>query len=111
QAFPVILPRNSEALFLIQRVRDEAHRFAISFQRQKRRSDIGSQLAEIPGLGPARVKQLLSHFGSVARLRAATAQQIAEVRGIGPALAAAIVARLGSGPVEDPTPDEEQAEA
>lgn len=111
QSFPVILPRNSEALFLIQRVRDEAHRFAITFQRRKRRNDIGSQLAQIPGLGPVRVKQLLTHFGSVARLRAASVDEITQVRGIGPALAAAIVARLGSGPVQDPTPDEEQAEA
>src|SRR5690606_33691018 len=106
QSFPVILPRNSEALFLIQRVRDEAHRFAITFQRRKRRNDIGSQLAQIPGLGPVRVKQLLTHFGSVARLRAASVDEITQVRGIGPALAAAIVARLGSGPVQDPTPDE-----
>ena len=97
QDFPVILPRNSEALFLIQRIRDEAHRFAITFQRQKRRADIGSVLAEVPGLGPARVKELLRHFGSVARLRAASEPEIAEVRGIGPALAAAIVARLGEG--------------
>ena len=52
--FPVILPRGSEALFLLQRIRDEAHRFAITFQRQKRRADIGTVLSEIPGLGPAR---------------------------------------------------------
>jgi excinuclease ABC subunit C len=93
--FPVILPRNSEALFLVQRIRDEAHRFAISFQRQRRRTDIGSVLAEVPGLGPSRVKVLLKHFGSVTRLRGADAEEIAEVRGVGPALAAAIVARLG----------------
>jgi excinuclease ABC subunit C len=93
--FPVILPRNSEALFMLQRIRDEAHRFAITFQRAKRKNDIGSVLAEIPGLGPARVKVLLKHFGSVKRLKGATAQQIAEVRGIGPALAESIVARLG----------------
>ena len=94
EPFPVILPRNSEALFLIQRIRDEAHRFAISFQRQKRKNDIASVLAEIPGLGPARVKVLLAHFGSVARLRAASADEIAEVRGVGPSLAATIVGRL-----------------
>ena len=69
ESFPVILPRNSEALFLIQRIRDEAHRFAITFQRQKRKNDISSVLAEVPGLGPARVKVLLAHFGSVARLK------------------------------------------
>lgn len=92
--FPVILPRNSDALFLIQRIRDEAHRFAISYQRQKRRNDIQSVLGEIPGLGPSRVKELLKHFGSVARLRQANADAVAEVRGIGPTLAATIVERL-----------------
>lgn len=94
ESFPVILPRNSEALFLIQRIRDEAHRFAITFQRQKRKADIASVLSDVPGLGPARVKVLLAHFGSVARLRAASADEIAEVRGVGPSLAAAIVGRL-----------------
>jgi excinuclease ABC subunit C len=108
EEFPVILPRNSEALFLFQRIRDEAHRFAITFQRQKRRTDIASQLGEVPGLGPNRVKVLLRHFGSVARLRAASAEEIAEVRGIGPALAAAIVGRLGS--PEQPT-QEQRTEA
>ena len=105
--FPVILPRNSEALFMLQRIRDEAHRFAITFQRAKRRNDIGSVLAEVPGLGPARVKVLLKHFGSVKRLRGATPEQIGQVRGIGPALAEAIVARLSpdSGhPTEDGEP-------
>jgi excinuclease ABC subunit C len=104
--FPVILPRNSEALFLLQRIRDEAHRFAITFQRQKRKTDVASQLAEVPGLGPARVKVLLRHFGSVTRLRGAGVDEIAEVRGIGPALAAAIIARLG--PTSTAGPDEEQ---
>ncbi|MBM7504863.1 excinuclease ABC subunit UvrC [Agromyces aurantiacus] len=92
--FPVILPRNSDALFLFQRVRDEAHRFAITHQRQRRKRDIGTVLSEIPGLGPARVKALLKHFGSVARLRGADEAAIAEVPGIGPALAASIRARL-----------------
>lgn len=96
--FPVILPRNSEALFMLQRIRDEAHRFAITFQRAKRKNDIGSVLGEVPGLGPARVKVLLKHFGSVKRLKAATPEQISEVRGIGPTLADAIVARLGGDP-------------
>lgn len=94
EPFPVILPRNSEALFLIQRIRDEAHRFALTFQRQKRKGDIASVLSEVPGLGPARVKALLAHFGSVARLKAASPEEVAAVRGIGPALAAAIVGRL-----------------
>jgi excinuclease ABC subunit C len=92
--FPVILPRNSDALFLFQRIRDEAHRFAITFQRQKRKSDITSMLADIPGLGPTRVADLLKHFGSVTRLRAADAAAITEVKGIGTALAEQIVAGL-----------------
>ncbi|WP_136706891.1 excinuclease ABC subunit UvrC [Agromyces sp. H66] len=92
--FPVILPRNSDALFLFQRVRDEAHRFAITHQRQRRKRDIGTVLTEVPGLGPARVKELLRHFGSVSRLRAATETEIAEVKGIGPTLAATVHAHL-----------------
>jgi excinuclease ABC subunit C len=95
--FPVILPRNSDALFLVQRLRDEAHRFAITHQRTRRKRDIGSQLAEVPGLGDARVKQLLKHFGSVARLRRATAEDVADVPGFGPVLAAAVVERLHQG--------------
>lgn len=92
--FPVILPRNSDALFLIQRLRDEAHRFAITYQRARRKRDIGTVLGEIPGLGPSRVKVLLKHFGSVAQLRKATPEQIAEVHGVGPTLANAIFERL-----------------
>jgi len=98
--FPVILPRNSDALFLVQRIRDEAHRFAITFQRQRRKRDVATQLAEIPGLGPSRVAGLLKHFGSVKRLRQADAEEIASIRGIGPRLASSIVARLGA-PVEE----------
>ena len=92
--FPVILPRGSDALFLFQRIRDEAHRFAITYQRNKRRKDIGSVLADIPGIGPARVRDLLRHFGSVAKIRRADADAIAQVRGIGGALAQVIVDRL-----------------
>lgn len=92
--YPVILPRNSDALFLIQRIRDEAHRFAIAYQRQRRSGDITSSLADIPGLGPARVRALLAHFGSVTRLRAAEPAAIAEVKGVGPALAGQIHERL-----------------
>lgn len=100
--FPVILPRNSDALFLFQRVRDEAHRFAITHQRQRRKRDIGSVLSEIPGLGPSRVKQLLRHFGSVTRLRAATEAEIAEVSGIGPVLAATVHRQLRADGVSSP---------
>ena len=89
--YPVILPRNSDALFLFQRIRDEAHRFAITYQRQRRKSDITSKLADIPGLGAKRVADLLTHFGSVTRLRGATVEQITEVKGIGKALAQQIV--------------------
>ncbi|TFD67897.1 excinuclease ABC subunit UvrC [Cryobacterium ruanii] len=92
--YPVILPRNSDALFLIQRIRDEAHRFAITHQRIRRKKDISSILGEIAGLGPARVKVLLQHFGSVARLKVASAAEIADVRGIGPVLAESIYAHL-----------------
>ncbi len=70
--YPVILPRTSEALYLLQRLRDEAHRFAITHQRRRRRRDIQSVLAEVPGLGDARIKALLRHFGSVAALKQAT---------------------------------------
>ena len=100
--FPVILPRNSDALFLFQRVRDEAHRFAITHQRQRRKRDIGTQLSEIPGLGPARVKVLLRHFGSVSRLRAASEAEIAEVKGIGPTLAATVHGHLRADGVSAP---------
>jgi excinuclease ABC subunit C len=92
--YPVILPRNSDALFLIQRIRDEAHRFAITYQRQRRTRDITSVLADIPGLGPTRVKELLRHFGSVAQLRSADAVAIAEAHGIGPTLAQVVHERL-----------------
>ncbi|WP_431247547.1 excinuclease ABC subunit UvrC [Leifsonia xyli] len=102
--FPVILPRNSDALFLIQRLRDEAHRFAITYQRARRKRDIGTVLGEIPGLGPSRVKELLKHFGSVAQLRKATPEQIAEVRGVGPRLATAVFERLADGARADADP-------
>ncbi|EQM72952.1 excinuclease ABC subunit UvrC [Microbacterium maritypicum] len=94
--FPVILPRTSEALYLLQRLRDEAHRFAITHQRKRRRNDIGSVLAEVPGLGASRIKVLLKHFGSVTALRAAEPEQIEEVQGIGPVLAQNIHTHLST---------------
>lgn len=94
--FPVILPRTSEALFLVQRVRDEAHRFAITFQRQRRSTSISSRLSEIPGLGPKRVQALLKYFGSVARLRAASLAELAAAPGVGPKLGEQILAHLQS---------------
>ena len=92
---PVVLPRTSEGLYLLQRVRDEAHRFAIAYHRQKRsKSMTTSALDGIAGLGETRRKALLRHFGSVKRLRAATAEEITEVSGIGRRTADAIVAAL-----------------
>jgi len=89
--FPVILPRTSEGLYLLQRVRDEAHRFAIMFHRQRRsKAMIASVLDDIPGLGEIRRKALLRHFGSVKRLKEASVEQIREVPGIGTALGATI---------------------
>ena len=86
--FPVILPRASEGLFLLQRIRDEAHRFAIAFHRQKRgKSMTASALDAVPGLGPAKKKAILSHFGSVKKIRAATIEELLAVPGVGPSLA------------------------
>lgn len=94
--FPVILPRTSEALYLLQRLRDEAHRFAIIHQRKRRKRDISTVLEEVPGLGASRIKVLLKHFGSVTALRAATSTEIQEVQGIGPALAQNIHTHLAT---------------
>ncbi len=95
---PVILPRSSEGLYLLQRVRDEAHRFAIAYHRAKRgAAQTVSELDNLPGLGPARRAALLKHFGSVRKLRAATADQIAEVDGFGPRLADAVLTALNGG--------------
>ncbi|MFG1795049.1 excinuclease ABC subunit UvrC [Nocardia sp. NPDC049149] len=94
---PVIMPRNSEALFLLQRVRDEAHRFAITFHRSKRsRRMTASALDSVPGLGAARRTALVTHFGSVAKLKQATVEEITEVPGIGLATAKAVLAALQS---------------
>ena len=92
--FPVILPRTSEALFLLQRVRDEAHRFAITAQRKQRKSAIATELGEIEGLGDKRVNALLRRFGSAKRLKLASLEEISEVAGIGPKLAEVIRAKL-----------------
>jgi excinuclease ABC subunit C len=92
---PVVLPRTSQGLYLLQRVRDEAHRFAIAYHRQRRsRTMVRSALDDVPGLGPARRAALLKHFGSLKRLRAASAEEIAEVPGVGAATAAAVVEAL-----------------
>jgi excinuclease ABC subunit C len=92
---PVILPRSSEGLYLLQRVRDEAHRFAITYHRAKRSKALAvSQLDDVPGLGPARRATLLRHFGSVRRIAAAAPAELALVPGIGPRLADAVLAAL-----------------
>jgi excinuclease ABC subunit C len=92
---PVIMPRSSEGLYLLQRVRDEAHRFAITYHRSKRTAaQRASELDALPGLGPARKAALLKRFGSVKRLREATAEQIAEVEGFGPRLAQKVARAL-----------------
>ena len=93
--FPVLLPRTSEGLYLLQRVRDEAHRTAIRYQRQKRSARMTtSALDDIPGLGPARRKVLLARFGSVKKIRRASPEEIASVPGFGPALAERVLAAL-----------------
>ncbi|MFK4109953.1 excinuclease ABC subunit UvrC [Streptomyces sp. NPDC002176] len=92
---PVVLPRSSEGLYLLQRVRDEAHRFAITYQRAKRAKRLRSgPLDEVPGLGETRKQALIKHFGSVKRLRAATLEQIQEVPGIGRKTAETIAVAL-----------------
>ncbi len=94
---PVVLRRNSTALFLLQRVRDEAHRFAITYHRELRRRDrLRSGLEDIEGVGPGRRRALLRHFGSLKRLRAASVDEIAAVPGISTRLAAGIHAQLAA---------------
>lgn len=96
---PVIMPRQSEGLYLLQRVRDEAHRFALSYHRAKRSKRMtASALDAVPGLGEHRRKALITHFGSVARLKKATVAEITAVPGIGAATAAAVAAALGAEP-------------
>ncbi|WP_332760555.1 excinuclease ABC subunit UvrC [Pseudarthrobacter sp.] len=93
--FPVILPRTSQGLYLLQRIRDEAHRFAITFHRQKRgKAMTVSALDGVPGLGESKRKALLTHFGSVKGVKAATAAELTAAKGIGPSLANAIVAHF-----------------
>ncbi|MEV5912116.1 excinuclease ABC subunit UvrC [Streptomyces chartreusis] len=90
---PVVLPRSSEGLYLLQRVRDEAHRFAITYQRTKRAKRFrAGPLDDVPGLGETRKQALIKHFGSVKKLRAATIDQICEVPGIGRKTAETIAA-------------------
>jgi len=95
RARPVLLPRRSQGLFLVQRVRDEAHRFAITHHRtRRRRAGVASQLDSIPGVGPARRKALLKAFGSLDAIRAASVEQLAAVPGIPRTVAQAIKEHL-----------------
>jgi excinuclease ABC subunit C len=97
EPYPVILPRSSEGLYLLQRVRDEAHRFAITFHRQRRSKAMTmSVLDGIPGLGATRRKALVARFGSLKRLRAASMTDLLELPGIGPHTAEAIQAALAA---------------
>src|SRR5690606_35793084 len=89
--FPIILPRNSEGLYLLQRIRDEAHRFALKHQQKQRQRTLKSSLADIPGIGKDRQERLLKHFGSVKDIQKATSKDIAQVPGIGAKLAEVIV--------------------
>ena len=93
--YPVVLPRTSQALYLVQRLRDEAHRFAITFHRSKRgKAMVASALDEVPGLGEVKRAALIKHFGSVAQIKQASTEELTAVPGIGPALAQKILAAL-----------------
>ncbi len=107
QPDPLIMPRNSEGLYLLQRVRDEAHRFAITYHRSKRSKRMtASVLDAVPGLGEHRRKALVTHFGSVARLKQAGVDELTAVPGIGAATAQAVVDALRSdSPGSDSQPD------
>jgi excinuclease ABC subunit C len=103
QADPVILPRSSEGLYLLQRVRDEAHRFAITHHRSRRsKTMVESMLDDVPGLGEVRRKTLIKHFGSLKKLRSATVEEIAEVPGIGTRTATAIANAVAQKQAETP---------
>lgn len=109
---PVILPRTSESLYLLQRVRDEAHRFAITFHRSKRsRRMTASALDSVRGLGESRRTALVAHFGSVANLKRATVAEIVEVPGIGETTAKSVLAALGSDTDEADVGDDGNATA
>jgi excinuclease ABC subunit C len=96
---PIIMPRNSEGLYLLQRVRDEAHRFAIAYHRSKRSKRMtASALDSVRGLGERRRKALVTHFGSLARLKQASVEEITAVPGIGVATAMAVLEALGVPP-------------
>ena len=95
QPEPLILPRNSQALFLVQRIRDEAHRFAVSYhQKLRTRSGIASRLDEIPGIGPRRRRLLLARFGSLEAIRQASLEDLTAVPGIARSVAEQVKSSL-----------------
>jgi excinuclease ABC subunit C len=105
EEYPVILERSSEGLYLLQRLRDEAHRFAIGAHRKRRSKGMTvSALDAVPGLGPARSAALLKHFGSLKRLRLASVEEIASVQGMGARTAATVVAALRTDVAPDAAP-------
>jgi len=92
---PILLPRHSQALYLVQRVRDEAHRFAITAHRNRRdKAGVASMLDSIPGIGPSRRKALLAHFGSIDGIREASIEDIKSVKGMTEKLAQALKENL-----------------
>lgn len=102
---PVILPRNSEGLFMLQRLRDEAHRFAITLHRTRRsKSMIDSLLDDVEGVGPAKKKALIKHFGSLKKLKAASVSELQEVPGIGPKQANALIKAFHNNPGQTSEP-------
>ena len=108
EEYPVIMPRASEGLYMLQRLRDEAHRFAITHHRSRRAKHVvESVLDDVPGLGELRRKALLTYFGSLRKLRQASEAEIAEVPGFGPTLAAAVKAAV-AGTGGDAGPDDWQ---
>jgi excinuclease ABC subunit C len=92
---PVVLPRRSQALYLVQRIRDEAHRFAITYHRDVRgKRALRSELDEVAGIGPGRKRSLLKRFGSVRRIREASVEEVAATPGISRELAERLKAHL-----------------
>lgn len=107
--YPIILKRTSEGLYLLQRVRDESHRFAITYHRQARRKGaLRSALDDIPGIGPAYQKRLLAHFGSVRAMREASVEELEAVKGVGHAKAQRIHDALHGG-ARNPDPTQREA--
>ena len=106
---PVVLPNGSASLYLIKQVRDEAHRFAITFHRELRdKAMTVSVLDEVEGVGPTRKKAIMRHFGSLKRLRAASVEDIAAVKGVPEPVARAVYETLRSLGAADAPEDEEK---